>query len=405
MKSLLKKAGTVLMAYGINKLAYLLLAIVMARKLGVEGVGAYGFVIAITGLFFILTGLGRGVAVREVANDTKKLPKYFWNVLTLKAVMGGIAFGLIAITMYFYPASAEVKSAVYLYSAFLFLCIFPDGVMAMFQALQCFKFYSTIGIVKDCVGIITAILFLLLGKSLLWVIVGFVVGGAASLMISIILLWKNSINFRPFNIDFILWKHLISKGFYFLMQGLLQLGVFQIDIIILSVFGSLAMVGIYQTAYKIAFGASILSSSVVFVMYPLYASHFTNSPKFLKRDYLKTMFCNSILALLIYIVLILFSETVIYYIYGSSFLAAVQIIKILALAIVIHVLNQNNYTFLNAIRQEKLNFYLIAFIFIVNAILDLLFIKPYGIKGIATATVFCALTYFVISTILILKRK
>lgn len=403
MWSLFKKACTVFVSLGANKLVYLLLTIVMARKIGVKGVGAYGFVLALAGLFFVITGIGHGVAVREIASDVKNVSKYFWNFITLKSIISIIAFGLVAITMQFYPTNAEVKIAAYLYSVFLFLEVLPNGAIAVFQALQRFKLYTTMIVINDVSVTITAICFLLLGKGLLGVMLGFIVGGLFSCGLSIVLLLRTSVNLKLFRIDFELWKRFIRRGVYFLMQKIFQQGMFQADILVLSIFGNLAVIGIYQAAYKISFSASIISFATAFVMYPLYSAHFTKSSKFLKKDYFQTMFCNLILAIFMYLILVLFSSIVVYYIYGPDFLAAVQIIKILALAIAIHALNQNNLSFLNAVRQEKLNFCLIALTFIVNAIFDIILIKPYGIKGVATATVFCALAYFITSTTLILK--
>lgn len=403
MKDLLKKAVTIFVSYGLNKVFYIFLAIVMARKLGIEGVGAYGLVMAITSMLFIGVGLGGGIVVREFVSNPKKISTYFWSILTLRTFIGIIVFGLTLIIAYFYPTTIEVKKAIVLYGLVLLFALFLNAVRLMFYSLQYFKRYAVTTIIEDFLSIGAAVLFLLLGKGLVWVIVGFIIGRMLTFLLIIIMLWKTKISLMPFNVDFVLWKRFIGKGVYFLMQSLLRLGMFKVDILVLSLVGSLALVGVYQVAYSISFGVSIISSSLAFVMYPIYAWDFAHSKKILKQDYLKTMFYNLILAILTYALLMLFVGIIVELVYGYGFLAAVGIVKILAIATVIHALNQNNSTFLNAVRKEKLNFYFILITFVINIILDLLLIKPYGIQGVAVATVFCSSVYLIISTTVILK--
>lgn len=405
MKDLFKNTVTILTFIGTNKVLYLFLTILLARKLGVEGVGSYSFVLAFTGLFFIFVRTGIGVAVRELASDTRKVLWYFWNMLLLMLVTGLISFILAAITIHFYPVSAEIKKAIYLYGFCLFFMILSGSAKIVFYALKRFKVYAATEIVADVTAVSAAAIFVLLGKGLLGVITGFIIGEAASATLSLIILWKRFINFPgQFRLDLALWKRLIGKGFYFIMQDLLRLGMFRVDIMVLSLFGGLFLTGIYQAACKISSGISIVPKAIQTVMYPEYAAKFIHSPKLLKRDYRMITLYHLIIAVSLYGLLILFSNLLVHYIYGPEFSAAVPLIKIFALATTISMLNMNNFIFLNATRREKLNSYLTFFIFLLNAVLDLLLVQKYGIKGVAIVSVFCAFTYFAISTILIFKK-
>ncbi len=403
MKRLLKSAGLIITLGIINKLLFLVLAVLMARKLGVEGVGVYIFVFAFIGLLFAPVGIGGGVAVRELAVDTRSAPKYFWNMLMLRAVISLVTFVIAAILIHFYPTSVETKKAVYLCGFFLFFTIFRAPALTVLYALQRFRLIFLISIIKNVICVGLAVYFLLLGKGVVGIIVGFIIGSAVSTIYSTIVVWKFIKKTNVLAPDFALWKRLVEKGSFFLMQGLLRAGMFRTDILVLSLFGSTFLVGIYGAATKVSAAMSLFPFAITMVMYPQYSVSFTNSKRLLKEDYTQILLYMIAIAIFVYAFLILFSGIIVRYVYGPEFSEAVPIIKILAIAVAVHAINMNNFIFLNAIRKEKLNVYLILLTFLVNAIFDIILIKNYGMRGVAVATVFCAFTYCVVSTVVIFK--
>lgn len=402
MSNLFKNVTRLTTFFGINKLLYLLLTIIVARRMGVEGLGKYGFVFAFIGLLFMISELGRIVAIRELIKNIKDVQKYFWNILLLRSAMSIIAFISAIIFINYYPVSWEIKKAVYLLGLTLLFSTFSGTATAIFYAFQNFKLLTILGIVGDVATTGSAILLLLVGKGLLGIILGFIFGSFIVAVISMLILCKSFVNIKAFApFDFNLWKTFIKKGFYFIMQIILQAGMFRTDILVLSFFGGFTIVGIYQTAYKISFGNNIILGALLAVMFPQYVLSHARSHEVLKKDYRTTMFLCLILALLVFDMLIIFSDVIVYYVYGPNFLAATEVIKILAVATAINALNGNNFVFFNALKKEKLNAFLIIITFVVNVVMDIVLVKPYGIKGVAMATLFCTIAYFIISTVLI----
>ncbi|MDP2907272.1 MAG: flippase [Nanoarchaeota archaeon] len=418
MKRLVKHFAQVVVLFGISKLIYLVLAVVMSRKLGVEGVGRYGFILAFIGLFFMGAGIGRGVAVRDFAADKNNKRTYFWNFLLLRVVMSIIVFAFLVIAINLYTTSLETRIAVYIMGLTLFFSIFSHVTTGVFYATEHFGLVLMTGLAGDVVTGGMAILFLLMGKGLLWVFIGFVLGEATSAGIGITVLYTNKhftdllykydynrlIPPKLFRIDIALWQRIVKQGSYFLLQSIIRLGMFQTDIIVVTFFGGAVLTGFYQAAYKTSFSTCLLSSALVFAMYPYYASKFVNSPKLLKKNYFRVSFYNLIIAVLMYSALVLFAGVIVRYVYGSDFAPAVGVIKIIAIATILNAFNLNNSTFLNAIKKENMNTAFVLLAFIINAVLDVVLFKPYGMKGVALATVFCSLSYSVLSTALILRE-
>jgi len=95
--------------------------------------------------------------------------------------------------------------------------------------------------------------------------------------------------------------------------------------------------------------------------------------------------------------LFIFSKQIILLLYGKEFLRSILILKILVISTLFLGLNRNNTTFLNAIKKEKICFYLLFLTFLLNLLLDIILIKPYGIVGVAFATVICSVIYFILT--------
>jgi len=332
--------------------------------------------------------------------------------------MSLIVFVFTVVVITLYTDNLEIRLAVYIMCFALFFSVVSRVTAGLFYATDHFGLMLITGAIGDVVGGGIAIIFLLIGKGLLWVFLGFALGEAVSAVTGGVIFYTNKHfkgllykrdhkRFLPPNllvIDKTILTRLIKKGFYFLLQGIIQLGMFYTDILVLTFFGGVILTGFYQAAYKISFSACLLSAALTFALYPYYASKFVKSPGLLKKDYVKVAFYNLVIAAFMYFILVVFANVIVRYLYGQAFAPAVGIIKILAIATILNSFNQNNSSFLNAIYRENENAALILVSFGINVVLDILLFKYYNINGVAFATVFCTLSYSVLSTLIILRE-
>lgn len=405
MRRLLKSIALVSFFLVFSKLFYIALAVVMSRKLGVEGVGTYGFILSVIGLAFMFIGIGHGVAVRDTVSDIKNWPKYFWNFLYLRAAMSLFTIVFIFIITCLYPFSSEIRNALYIMCIAVLFSIPSRTISGAFYALRQLGKVFLIEFTGDAVTVGSASLFILSGKGLMWVFVGFAIGEATSMVISIILVHKAVIGSKFIKPNFYMLKNFAKKGFYFILQAIIKLGMFQTDMIVLAFFEGTVLTGYYNAAYKLSFSADILSAAIAFVMYPLYAARYEKSAGQLIKDYATAAVYNFATGTIAYIFLVISADIAIFYIYGPAFEHSAGLVRILAIAIIFSSLNSNNSAFLNAIRKERLNAFLAFIAFSANAFFDIMLVGPYGMKGVAFATVICSLAYFVASTAVIIKER
>ncbi|MEM7126320.1 MAG: oligosaccharide flippase family protein [Chloroflexota bacterium] len=88
-----------------NKAIDFAFAMLYVRLLGPEGTGKYYFVVAIYGLFEILSRYGLGTLVmRDVAADKSQASRYLTNVLALRTLLWLVSLPLLALVTYGYTA-------------------------------------------------------------------------------------------------------------------------------------------------------------------------------------------------------------------------------------------------------------------------------------------------------------
>src|SRR3989338_237748 len=79
----------------VAKALQLFIFVYIARSYGKSDFGNFGFAIAFSAIFAVLTDFGMSsLLIREVSRDKKKLKKYFSNAILMKVFLGMLTFFL-----------------------------------------------------------------------------------------------------------------------------------------------------------------------------------------------------------------------------------------------------------------------------------------------------------------------
>lgn len=75
-----------------------LLAIIINRDLGPEKAGIYNYAFAVYTIFMVLPDFGIGnISIRDIAQETSRLRRYFSNIVSLRLVLGILSFCLLVL--------------------------------------------------------------------------------------------------------------------------------------------------------------------------------------------------------------------------------------------------------------------------------------------------------------------
>ncbi|EJL6785790.1 hypothetical protein NMR91_004732, partial [Vibrio alginolyticus] len=194
-------------------------------------------------------------------------------------------------------------------------------------------------------------------------------------------------------------------GFYFFSTLLIILIYERIDqMVILDRFDLTDLAG-YFACFKLAFLIRFVSKSVNSAMYP-YLSKLSSNDDIKAVELFKDIkLVNFLIALILSLPLILFSDGIIGFIYGDQFVEYSQVLKIMAIALIVSVSNQSDFNLMNS--RGYSNFFLINSILtvIVQCTVIILLIKSMGVLSLVLAKYFAVICGFIFSTFLLVKNK
>lgn len=188
-----------------------------------------------------------------------------------------------------------------------------------------------------------------------------------------------------FHFDKKIIKELIKPSFFICLYSLGTMIYFRIDIFMIEIFLSDFEMGIYTAAYKLINFTFFIPAIISNTLFPRIIE-IINSNK-VDTDSLSRMYKLSFfVSLLIFAMLFLFSDVLVYNLFGLEFTQSILILKIIAFNVVIISVSS---IYLRIIYSNNLESRLLARIIIgitINILLNLLLIQTYGIQGVAIST-------------------
>ncbi|HZY32045.1 MAG TPA: flippase [Candidatus Methylomirabilis sp.] len=317
-----------------SRLAWALLLILVARRLGAESLGRIAFAFSFTTIIVLLTDLGMNVlVVREVARDRGAAGCYLGNLLSLKLVSAPVAFGLIAAAISLSGYSSDVVTVVLLFAGIsiarglleLYGAVFSGlevmGREAVLKNLYQMGLFLSGGIALalgyGALGLSVALLI----ASLLTVLVGS--GMVRRTMPGVRLLWDGA-----------LWLSMMRRGLPLAMTTIFIILYNDSDLILLSYLGKAEHeVGVYAAASKILKTLQLIPMLIVSGVYPVFSDLARGSKDALNTAYRGTLKLLLMIAIPLSIVVAIFADLFIRLIYGQGFTQAIPPLRLLALSI------------------------------------------------------------------------
>jgi len=192
------------------------------------------------------------------------------------------------------------------------------------------------------------------------------------------------IKFPP---NFKLGKELISFSLPLLITSILGFIMNWTDTLMLGYYKSAALVGLYNAAAPLARLISIFLGSIGFLYIPIASQLYAKGKiKEMGRNYQILTKWIFLLTLPIFSIMFLFPEAVISFIYGSKYVAASQVLRILASTAMFHIFLGLNGMSLVILKESKFIVFASLISAILNVVLNIMLIPPYGIFGAAIAS-------------------
>lgn len=401
VKTVVKNTSSLFGAQLITSLLTPLLFIYIARTLGDEIFGKYSFILSLTAIFLIIADFGiKGVAIRDVSRDEKKVESYLGNIIILKLFFSTFCTLVLVLSVYFLDLPRDTTLASYIFAGGLFFQSMSYAFRWVLHALQVMGKEAIIRVLDRFLIFVFSVLVLWHGFGLIALSIVFLMTQFIIFLTSIVFVTKTA-GLPPIRSNLSFSKYLIKTAVFFALCEVLWMIYFKIDIVMLAIIRGETHVGWYNAAYVIVNYITLISMLSMQVMFPVLSNLFKKETNRLKEATERLFRYLLVIALPIVPAIFILSDKIIIFLYGTEYEHSISALKILIFVILFlfpgnlfaHILASSN-------RHKQLTIInLIAVL--VNILLNFIFIPKFGYIGagistIVTEIILCLLLFRVV---------
>lgn len=390
----------------VSEILFLVQLIVIARYLGISGLGGYSFVFAFGGIFFIFANLGlTDLVTREIARNRLETKRYLSNLISMKFFSSLIAATLMIFFLRFLTISEQLRIAIFLSLAVFILDSYLLIFFSIFRAYSKLSYEAIILLLQNTFIVFLGVSSLILGYGLIGVIAAFVGGKLIAFLISLYVIISRFAK-PKFGFDFLLWRYLVINSLPFLVNTFFILMLYRIDLVMLQILDGIDSVGLFQAAYTIIRNLNIFPYFFAIAAYPTFSKLFIKNKIVLRHLYKKIFFFVFLFSFVLTVCIFLFSKPLILLLYGTKFSGSISILKLLSLGGFFLFLNSLNVYYLYSINKSMVNTYFFTIAIIINVLLNFILIPRFSYFGAGLATTICyAFIFFGENVYILLLNK
>ena len=362
-----------------------LVGIVTARYLGPSNYGLISTATAYTSFFhpFCTMGLS-AVFVKMVLDNKEDEGKLLGSGILMRCASSVLSMSVMMVVVIFVNPNDRVLQTVCFIHSFVLLFQAFDLFDYWYQSKYKSKFSSIIGVIGYAASAIYKVALLVLDKSVEWfafaTVLDFLVIAFIYMLYTVP---KNKIRLS-FSVDSA--KLLFNSGKHFILSNVLVVSYAYLDRIMLSKMIDSAAVGLYTTAITIcSLWVFVLAAYINSVRPSVVESYQTNLEEY-KKKLIQLYSVVIRLSVIISAFICLFSRTLVLLLYGREYIGSVNTLRIITWYTGFSYLGVARSVWTVCENKQKYEKYFAFGGVVTNIILNVCFIKNWGIEGAALAS-------------------
>ena len=402
-KTIFKNMSWLFVSQIITSICGFIWTILMARYLGVQQYGIFGFAVSLTGILCILFDFGIGLhSVRHIATDYDSAPKYLGNAIPLKGLFSIFGFFVILIVLIIMKCDQLTITVTLLITIEQIIKKFVELMTATFQAFEEGKFQGISNTLLNVLTFIFILIAIYTDLGLYGISIAYIIANILALVYCYHVLTKH-LTKPNYELDKEFCKMITIASLPFAASVILSSIYYSIDMVMLTnIVGSYAT-GIYNATYKLIGVLTLFYGIYNAVIFPVMSKFFKNNESMLLTLYEKSIKYLLLAIIPIAIATMYYSKDIIHLIYGHQYDAASSILSILIWTVCLLFVSGAGNTLLNASYKEVTvtKIYAIAAVF--NVALNFILIPYLSYDGAAITTVLSDVLIVIIQSYVIYK--
>ena len=387
VKTIFKNMSWLLISQIIISICGFIWTILMARYLGVEDYGIFGFAVSLTGILCILFDLGIGIhSVRHIATNYESAPKYLGNAIPLKGVFSICGFIIIFFVLIIMKCNEVTIIITLLFAIEQIIKKFVELMNATFQAFEEGKYQGILDTLMNILLFIFIMIAIYCDLGLYGIAFAYIISNILALIYGYYILNKY-ITKPNYEFDRTFCKNITIAAIPFAATAILSSIYYSIDMVMLTNMVGNYATGIYNATYKLISVLTLFYGVYTAVIFPVMSKFFKNDEKMLLISYEKSIKYLMMVIIPIAIGTMFYSSDIIQLIYGHKYDQAASVLSILIWTVCLLFISGAGNTLLNASYKEVsvTKIYFIAAIF--NVVLNFIMIPHFSYNGAAITTV------------------
>ena len=357
----------------------------VARHIGAEGTGKYFFAMAFTTVIVVFVDLGlTSVLVREAAKTREKIQAYFSTILSVKIILGIMAYiaAVVIINLMGYPV--ETKHLVYLSAVTMLFDSLHLTLYGVLRAIGNLRYEAIGTISSQLITLTLGSIFLYFNLPLIFLILAFTIPSFLNVcFVTAVLYVKYKINLTP-HFDKHIFIYIGKISIPFALAAIFARIYSYVDSILLSKMAGDIQVGWYSIPYKITYAFQFIPLALMAALYPRFSEYFISN-----KERLAFVFERSIKYLLIIVLPLAFgigilSSDIIITFFSKEYLNSIVPLQILLIGLIFSYISFPIGAVLNACNRQSTQTVIIGTVMTINIFLNILLIPKYGVIGAAS---------------------
>lgn len=359
----------------------LIVGIHVTRYLGPEQVGILSYVGAFVAIFAGIAKLGADdIVVKEIVISTNDKYRILGTAFWLKTIGTFLMIILISITLLFLNVDQNTELYIYIVAGGIFFQSF-EVVDFYCQAQMLMRLVSICRIVQIIISAILRIYLVSIGADLTdFILLTLIDQLSIAIMLLILYFTQENKGFIQY-FDLSLTIRILKQSWPLLLSYLSYMIYARIDQVMIKNMIDEKALGYYSTAYKLYEIPQFIAFIFARNMYPLLTKRYSEDIDSF------TQIMNSgtsIMTLISYFLVFffwLFSDKLIYVLYGAQFAESAHILFGLSLCLIPMFNGCLRSTYLNITNNQKILFYTSVISTVLNVVLNYYWVKFYGVMG------------------------
>jgi O-antigen/teichoic acid export membrane protein len=376
--------------------------VMVARFLGAKELGLYAFSLAVATFVALPTKFGfETIIQREVGRDPINTYRYFWGIVTLKALIAVASWGIFLLVLMFFPRSEFTVMAIA--AGFALVYSFMEFTNAFFRANQRPEIEMLVRLVFSIGNLGLGALVLYSGWRLSGVLSAQLVAVTLSVSVGALILMHISTKVKLTWNWRVLWGYVvIASPFAGILLALFLSN--QIGVIILTPWAGKEDVGYFAAALRLFDPVTLIPAAIMGAFLPMMSGLYIQSLSKFVRTLRFTMKFMFILAVPLVILTSILAHQIVVFLYRESFSPSAQALQILSAVILFSFWNYTSESVLIARNQERILLKLTWITAGVHVVANIILIFYFSYLGACLAILTTQAIYSVMLFVLQLRR-